>query len=63
MDKHDMQLHKVKVVSGADVVREHKTSKLVNVQVFVRKYKGVGLVSPINQASKNVSSDGDCNVA
>ena len=57
-----MCLHEVGIVPRTEVVRDHKTSKLIDAEVFIRKKRGVCLMSPPKKTSKNVSGNHDCDV-
>ncbi len=63
MNIQDMELDEKGIKISADIVSDHKTSKLVNVEVFVGEEGGISLVSTKKKAPKNVGPNGSGNVA
>lgn len=55
VDVHDVELDQEGVEVGADVVGDHETGELVNVEVLVCEDGGVRLVSASKETPEDVS--------
>lgn len=53
--EHNVELDKVEVVSGGEVVEHHEAGKLVGVKVLVGKDNVVGLVGKVKDGPEDVS--------